>query len=67
MDSHYDVLEVSPSASDKMIRLAYRELCRRHHPDHGGNAVDMARVAAAFATLSNPDSRMAYDAQLAGS
>lgn len=32
-DSPYDVLSVSPGASDSEIKIRYRELVKRHHPD----------------------------------
>lgn len=61
----YEVLEVSPAASAAVIKAAYRCLTQLHHPDrHGGSGLASARQAqlnAAYATLSNPQSRRAYD------
>ena len=31
--SHYDILEVSHTASPEVIRAAYRSLMQRYHPD----------------------------------
>jgi hypothetical protein len=52
--SPYDVLGVSPDASQAEIRRAYLTLARRHHPDAGGNADDMRRLNEAWAALSAP-------------
>ena len=35
--SHYDVLNVSPRASDEEIRQAYKTLAKVYHPDHNPN------------------------------
>jgi curved DNA-binding protein CbpA len=52
--SPYDVLGVSPDASQAEIRRAYLSLARRHHPDAGGDADDMRRLNEAWAALSAP-------------
>lgn len=64
MPTHYEVLEVASSASERIIRLAYRELARQHHPDQGGSDHDMTRVAKAYEVLSDPVRRAAYDKTL---
>ncbi|MCI8293949.1 MAG: J domain-containing protein [Hespellia sp.] len=33
----YDVLEISPNASDEEVKAAYRELTRKYHPDANVN------------------------------
>lgn len=38
----YAVLGVGPGASDAELRLAYRELVKRHHPDHNGGSPESA-------------------------
>lgn len=38
----YAVLGVAPSASDAELRLAYRELVKRHHPDHNAGSPESA-------------------------
>ncbi len=50
--SPYDVLGVSPGASQAEIRRAYLTLARRHHPDAGGDADEMRRLNEAWAALS---------------
>ncbi len=34
MTDPYQVLQISPDASDDEVRRAYRELARKYHPDH---------------------------------
>lgn len=62
----YDVLQVSPLASDEVIHAAYRALARGYHPDLNGStdSRNMRRLNAAYRTLSDPDRRSAYDARL---
>ena len=66
--THYTVLGVSPNASADVIRRAYREAVRRTHPDVARStsttASDMARITEAWAVLSDPSRRAAYDASL---
>lgn len=68
--SHYDLLGVSHEASGEEIRRAYRLLARRIHPDaqprgDSTGVADaqrkMASLSAAYAVLSDPDKRQAYD------
>lgn len=67
MANHYRVLQVHPSAELDVIRAAYRALARKHHPDFGGDATIMVAVNSAWHVLSDPESRAAYDAELAKS
>jgi curved DNA-binding protein CbpA len=61
----YEVLQVSRHASPEVIHAAYRALARGYHPDvNGGHEnVRMRSLNAAYATLSDPDRRTAYDAR----
>ncbi len=65
MESYYDILGVSKSATDKEIRQAYRRLARKYHPDlNPGNAEaekKFKRINEAYEVLSNPESRKKYD------
>ena len=67
--THYDTLEVSPSASPEVIKAAYRSLVQRFHPDRNPGDVMAARrtqsVTEAFRVLSDPLGRAAYDVELA--
>lgn len=39
----YRELGVAPDASDGEVRAAYRQLVKRHHPDHNGGSAEAAR------------------------
>lgn len=68
MVDYYRILKVSPKATDKEIKSAYRRLARKLHPDVNGgsnfNSREFAQIAKAYQILSNPAERARYDAQL---
>jgi curved DNA-binding protein CbpA len=60
---YYAALQVPPDADQTTIRLAYRRLARRYHPDIAG-AEGVARMKAfnvAYQVLSDPEERGRYD------
>jgi hypothetical protein len=64
--TYYDLLGVEPDASADDIQRAYRLLALRHHPDVAPDADQavMAAINGAWAVLSDPARRRAYDAGL---
>lgn len=61
---YYAVLRVAPEAEHAVIRLAYRDLMRRHHPDVNSSFEAAAKATAineAYACLRDPIERAAYD------
>lgn len=68
--SHYQLLELPASASDQDLRRAFRLLSKRYHPDTTNlppaQAADaFRRLQQAYAVLSDPPRRRAYDLRLA--
>lgn len=66
MNDYYAMLEVPPTATTAEIRRAYRRLARKYHPDLNQQLPDndrrIKRLNEAYAILSDPTSRAAYDA-----
>jgi len=66
MADPYQTLGLSKTATDEEIRKAYRKLAKEHHPDlNPGNKQAEARfkdISAAYALLSDPEKRRAFDA-----
>ena len=68
MKDYYQILEVSRQASAEEIKLAYRALAKRYHPDvNPGNASAEERfkeISLAYYTLSDEMARKKYDFKL---
>jgi len=67
--NYYALLGLHPSASPREIRRAYRELSKSYHPDTTDLPVETAttkfqQLNEAYATLSNPERRSAYDQKI---
>lgn len=59
---YYALLGVSPDADAEALRLAYRVLARRYHPDIAGTGSleRMQQINQAYTVLSDPEAREAY-------
>lgn len=53
MFNPYEVLGLSSKASQNEAKKAYRVLCRKHHPDNGGDAELFAQINKAWAMIQN--------------
>jgi curved DNA-binding protein CbpA len=64
--NYYLILGVPADADDDKIRSAYKALARQYHPDAGeGSSSERFRlIVEAYATLSDPARRRAYDRTL---
>ncbi len=61
----YRVLQVQPEAPAEVVKAAYRALMTLHHPDLGGDHAIAVCLNEAYAVLSDPSRRSAYDKQRA--
>lgn len=64
-ESFYDILGVSESASDGVIRAAFKARQRETHPDMpGGSQTESQKVTEAYEILRDPERRAEYDREL---
>lgn len=68
--THYDTLQVAPTASSEVIRAAYKALIQQYHPDRNPDRTKLATAVTkmlneAYEVLSDPGRRAAYDSFLA--
>ena len=64
---YYELLEISPQATQDTIHRVYRYMAARYHPDNlgMGNLEKFTEVTSAYKVLSEPNRRSEYDAQRA--
>ncbi|KAF2351692.1 DnaJ domain [Trinorchestia longiramus] len=64
--SHYDVLKVSPHATQDQIKKAYYKMSLEHHPDLHGGSIEASEkfrhISEAYEVLGDPLKRSDYDA-----
>lgn len=66
--SHYELLQLPATATPQQLRQAFRLLSKRYHPDttslpQAQAELAFQRLQKAYAVLSDPTRRRAYDAQ----
>ena len=61
----YEILEISPNASQDTIERMFRYFAQRYHPDREGTGDSdrFRQIVEAYGTLKEPESRAAYDAR----
>lgn len=67
--SYYEILNVSPHASDEDVREAFKILAKIYHPDRNPNNKKLSntrfqRVCEAYENLKTREKRMRYDQHL---
>ena len=67
MINYYKILEVSSNASEEVIRVAYKALAKKYHPDTHEDEINldekMKLVNEAYETLIDSEKRAVYNAQ----
>jgi curved DNA-binding protein len=60
---HYEVLQLSPNATEETVERVYRLLAKRYHPDNQstGDPDKFSSVLLAYRVLSDPTARASYD------
>ena len=61
VESLFDVLEISPAASEEVIRAAHKALMAKYHPDRTGNDERCQQIGEAFNFLSDAKARARYE------
>ncbi|NQX66881.1 J domain-containing protein [Paenibacillus alba] len=65
MKTYYELLEIEPQATVDEIKMAYKRLAKRHHPDANAGSKQSEMmfklVNEAYQTLSNAAARASYD------
>ena len=65
-DNYYKILDISENATQKDIKVAFRRLARKYHPDLNPTVSDevMKTINIAFENLSDPEKKQVYDKSL---
>ena len=65
-NNYYRILDIPENATQKDIKIAFRLLARKYHPDRNSAVSDevMKNINIAFENLSDPEKRQIYDKSL---
>lgn len=58
---YYTTLGLDRSASDDDIKIAYRKMAMKHHPDRGGDEKKFKEISQAYDVLSDPEKKKMFD------
>ena len=58
---YYNTLEVESTATDEVIKSAFKKKAKLTHPDAGGSEEDFKKINEAYAILKDPQKRAEYD------
>jgi len=58
---YYNILGVNKNSPPEDIKKAYKQLAMKHHPDHGGDGNQFAKINEAYETLKDPIKKKEYD------
>jgi DnaJ-class molecular chaperone len=64
MDDYYMMLGCDYDSDVQQIKLAYRNIVKEKHPDHGGNQADFLDIARAYDVLVDGEKRAGYDREI---
>lgn len=64
MKNYYQILEINESASEEVIKAAYKALVKKYHPDNYGSSDKIQYINEAFEVLSDAEKRRGYDDRL---
>lgn len=70
MKNYYEILEIDKNASDDIIKVAYKSLVKKYHPDlNEGQGKSFSEekikeINEAYDILSNPEKKFEYDQNL---
>jgi len=58
---YYNILGVSKDANQNDVKIAFRKLAHKHHPDKGGDSEKFKEINEAYQVLGNEQKRKQYD------
>ena len=59
--NHYDVLQISKTATQEEIKKQFRILSLQNHPDKGGDPQVYQEMVSAYQVIGDPEKRQIYD------